>query len=343
MAPNRCPLHLLTIGKPHPFNPIPLRQKNLLYLNPQLTSKKKSVLLHAPTPRPGFRITHHWYPDIQLAAPEVWHWLFMFQSMLAAHDAQQPVPHFLRFTSADFSAAIGVTVANPQLTFGDTVWGLYEAGVLMSRRDAPVLLMPDRMPGLGIRVQMPLLGTVGFIKIEPRSLLWGGVPPTATKNNNNDATRKRPAVTTERLRGREEVGASNESAVVALDSGDVRSSEDEYLVVHYNFDRYELAPARMLTAFLRTMTFCSEHDDGELGASMVAFSADGYVRLSMDGVQAGPGARQLSWRKARLALRTMWPQVVMGFGGRYPESPRWEAFSFVVEYQGVRIGQGWIG
>ena len=190
------------------------------------------------------------------------------------------------------------------------------------------------MPGLGVGIHMPLMGVVGFIRMKPKGLL--SLPETPTLNT----TRKTPLTTAQRRRRGEVLAAAK--GTPARNSGNARSSDDRYLVVHYNFDRQSLAPARMLTAFLRTLAFCAEHNDDELfGAGMAAFSADGFVRLRMDGVsQAGQGpgaAGQLSWKQARLALRTMWSQVVMGFEGR------WEAFSFIVEYRGVRIGQGWIG
>ncbi|KAL8783647.1 MAG: hypothetical protein Q9195_009321 [Heterodermia aff. obscurata] len=242
----------------------------------------------------------------------------MFQSSLAAHDAQAPVIHFTAFRAPAANLIIEVRATHARLTFGELVWGLYETGVEISRRN-PV---PGQiMSGLGVGVYI-FRDIVGFIRI-------GEWRPVANVT---------PSAIDER---RWEVGASNGAQV--QNSGNVRSSEDRELVVHYNYDGREVTPARMLTVFLHTMTFCAEHDEDELlGTSMVAFSADGFVRLRMDGV-GQPRAPQLSWKLARLALRTMWSQIVMDIEGQLPEGLRWEAFSFILEYKGVRIGQGWIG
>ena len=191
------------------------------------------------------------------------------------------------------------------------------------------------MPGLGLGLfiaQEPLRGYIKIGSLRTLRTLRGldNLPGA----NTTAATARRAEEVRARRRRRS-------GALAVRDSGDARSREDRFLVVHYLFDGQELAPGRVLTAFLRTMVFCAEHEEEEgFGAgSMVAFSADGMVRLRMDGV----GGAGLSWRMARLALRTMWVQVVMEFQGYSPESPRWEGFSFIVEYRGVRVGQGWIG
>lgn len=300
---------------------------------PNFCLSLKSLSLYFPIPPTGFRVTHHRYPALLLTTAEIYLWLFTFQSALATHHARELSIHILFFGLPIFSATIQVIAADPLLTYGEVIWGLYETGAEISRSGGHG--MPDRMPAIGTSMYMSTLGLVGFISIKPNPVpgTWGGLLPAG-----NMSQEKTPSTASEK-RSRKAA-----SRVRAWAAGDARSTEDPDLVLHYHFDGRKLAPRQMMTAFLRTMTFCSEHHDDELGAEMVAFSADGFVRLRLEGVQAGgPGPYLLSWGMARLALRTLWAQVVMGFHGRYPVNPRWEAFSFFLEYRGVMIGEGYIG
>lgn len=131
------------------------------------------------------------------------------------------------------------------------------------------------------------------------------------------------------------------------DSGDVISIDDRELLVSYQFHRHPLTDSQMLTVFLKSMTFCSEHEEWELGVSMTALSADQLVRLHMESEQPISSADQLSWERARFVLRALWMQAFMGFDPRRGEfvvqGPRFESMSYIVLYQGHVIGKGWIG
>ena len=59
-----------------------------------------------------------------------------------------------------------------------------------------------------------------------------------------------------------------------------------------------------------------------------------------------PVPEGLDWKRARYATRVLWKQVVMNYDereNRFTNRPRFENFSFLVQYQGVRIGEGWVG
>lgn len=206
-----------------------------------------------------------------------------------------------------------------ELHYGQSVWCFYDIGVEMAHRYP----MPTGVHSLESMIYTPQ--RLGAIRIYP----------TPNLQLNTNATREGPIT----ARGE----ADNE--VLRGQRGEFRSKDDPNLVVVYQFDGRPVQPDRMLTTFLRSMTFCSEHDEDELNAHMVAFSADRLARLRIDGV-SGAGAHQLSWRRARLALRTLWVQVVMGHIfpiEAFDLAPRWESFSFLIEYRDVRIGQGWVG
>ena len=129
------------------------------------------------------------------------------------------------------------------------------------------------------------------------------------------------------------------------DSGDVISIDDRQLLVSFQFHGQLLTDSQMLTAFLQSMTVCSEHDEGDLGVSVTALSADQAVSLHMENEHSTSSADQLSWERARFALRALWMQVIMGFDpsrGEFIETPRFQSMSYLILYQGHVIGKGWI-
>lgn len=79
---------------------------------------------------------------------------------------------------------------------------------------------------------------------------------------------------------------------------------------------------------------------------MEAFSSDRQIKVRMHGVQEGAGVGTLTWKLVRLALKTVFQSLVMGFQytrGGFVDGPRWEAMSLVLNYNGVEIGQGFVG
>ena len=129
------------------------------------------------------------------------------------------------------------------------------------------------------------------------------------------------------------------------DSGIEISVDDPNLEIHYQFNGQPIPGSQMLTAFLRSVTYCSEYMGYTSDVSITAFSYDFFFRIQMDKTQVS-GPNQLSWHYASLALRTLWMQVVMRFDEPtkiFLDQPRFESLSYRIEYKEVRIGQGWIG
>lgn len=72
---------------------------------------------------------------------------------------------------------------------------------------------------------------------------------------------------------------------------------------------------------------------------MEAFSLHRTVGLGIRDIGAGrPGGNQLLWSSARIAAKTNWWNLVVGYQLE-PEvlAPRLEAMAFKLEYFGVRI------
>ncbi|KAL8843587.1 MAG: hypothetical protein Q9170_000091 [Blastenia crenularia] len=122
--------------------------------------------------------------------------------------------------------------------------------------------------------------------------------------------------------------------------------EDPDLVIRYEFLGRQITPAQVLTAFLSGNTFFSEHEEQGRGVSMAAWSSDRSTHLALDGGDREPAADQLTWSLARIGMRTVWREVVMGYNIErldFVDGPRWETVTFTYEYKGVRIGRGWLG
>lgn len=255
-------------------------------------------------------------------AAEVWLCFVLFQSAFAAFDKDEILNRIARYTGPLGNVLLVVNEsAEPdvhEFHYGQIVWSFYDIGVEMARRYP----MPTGVHSLESQIYTPQ--RIGAIRIYLLLQL------NANTTHNGPITARREP---------------DRKALTAPRRGDVKSVDDPNLVLYYQFDGRPVQPDRMLTAFLRSMTFCSEHDEDELDAHLIAFSADWHARLRLYSITR-PEALQLSWHKARLALRTLWMQVVMGlneWGPGLDIEPRWESFSFLVEYRGVRIGQGWLG
>lgn len=216
------------------------------------------------------------------------------------------------------------------MVFSEAVWGIYETGLRLAIRYPAPQPVPDFSANI-------------FTNAGPRGILRAG-DPTARANLTETVPSKSHMSVSSRRRG-DLIVPFIHPALGKADSGEVPSPDDPHLVIYYHFQRRALVSKEVLTSFLMAMLFCSEHDGEGHGVSITAFSADRQSRLRMDGVVT-PGPEGLDWRRARYALRVLWKQVVMNYDERekrFTEGPRFESFSFLVQYQGVRIGEGWVG
>ena len=211
------------------------------------------------------------------------------------------------------------------IRFGEAVWGIFKTGSEIARR------YPNPLPVLGS--SSGIYTTAGYRgKLTIRRPSTSAVDPSGTST----PSAKHTAVTAPR------------DIVRALgygDSGIEISVDDPNLEIYYQFNGQPIPGNQMLTAFLRSVTYCSEYMGQRTDVSITAFSTDFFFRIQMDRTQV-PGPNQLTWHYASLALRTLWMQIVMRFDEptkTFHDQPRFESLSFTIEYKEVRIGQGWIG
>ena len=208
------------------------------------------------------------------------------------------------------------------IRFGEAVWGLFKTGSEIARR------YPNPLPVLGS--SSSIYTTAGY-----RGKLTIRRPNTPTSRTSILLAKHTPA-------------SAPRDIVRAFgygDSGIEISVDDPNLEIHYQFNGQPIPGSQMLTAFLRSVTYCSEYMGQPNDVSITAFSSDFFFRLQMDRTRV-PGPNQLNWHYASLALRTLWMQIVMKFDEptkTFHDQPRFESLSFIIEYKEVRIGQGWVG
>ncbi|KAL8829069.1 MAG: hypothetical protein Q9191_002231 [Dirinaria sp. TL-2023a] len=202
-----------------------------------------------------------------------------------------------------------------EVRFGEMVWAFYLLGVdfaSVHTRHAPLRPFVADIHAIS--------GPVGFIEIS-RNFVAAADNATVARRATLEA--RKP------------------------DRGQVVSPDYPDLTISYQFDGPPLNAGQVLTAFLKSMIFCSEHDNEALGVDMTAFSVDRLIRLRMTGEWRATELDQLTWNRARFALRVLWTSIIMDFdvssGGRFSGEPRFETMSYLILYQGQRIGQGWIG
>ena len=216
------------------------------------------------------------------------------------------------------------------MVFSEAIWGIYETGFRLATR------YPAQQPVPGFSANiLTHAGLRGILRVEDTALRANLTEILPSRSYMSASSRRRGDLTVPIIG----------PALGEADSGDVRSRDDPDLVIYYHFQRRAVAPGQMLTSFLKAMIFCSENDDEVRGVSITAFSADRYIRLRMDSVVT-LGPEGLDWRRARYAMRVLWKRVVMNYDERtkrFTDRPRFESFSFLVQYQGVRIGEGWVG
>ena len=221
-------------------------------------------------------------------------------------------------------------VAYHGMIFSEAVWSLYEIGLRLATRHPALQPVPDFSANI-----FTYAGLRGILRVTDATALANLTETLPSRSYVSAGSRRR---------GDTAVSLTHSASELA-DSGEVPSLDDPNLVVYYHFQGRALTSGRMLTSFLMAVLFCSEHDGEQRGVSITAFSADRFIRLRMDSVVA-PGPEGLDWRRARYAIRVLWKQVVMNYderAKRFTENPRFESFMFLVQYQGVRIGEGWVG
>lgn len=186
-----------------------------------------------------------------------------------------------------------------QTTYGVLVLGLRETGAQIALKYP----MPQR-----VRVHTAA-GMIDFISTKK--------PPPGIVGSTEDDS---PAFTLARRRSEVAI-----EPLLTANSDTKPYYEDSNLKIHYHFNNRPLVPGQVFTAFLASNTFCSDHEEQERGVSVEAFGSDRQVRIRVDAEPAGRGMGQSMWRLARIALRTLWQEIVMGFRasrGGFVDRPR---------------------
>ncbi|CAF9934634.1 MAG: hypothetical protein HETSPECPRED_009303 [Heterodermia speciosa] len=280
----------------------------------------------------GLRVSIIWssLAEGTFLSQEIYFSLVTFQSFLAGFAADSLLAHDYFFTMPLSNAQMRNDIAYYGMTFREAVWGIYETGLRLASRYPSPQLVPRFSANI-----FTYSGLRGILRVED---------PTA-RTNLTELVLSRADMSVISRRRRDLIIPLIHPSVKEADSGEFASLDDPDLVIYYHFQHRALTSGQMLTSFLKAMLFCAEHDGEERGVSITAFSADRFTRVRMESVIA-PGPECLDWRRARYAMRVLWKNVVMNYDERlkrFTGMPRFESFSFLVQYQGVRIGEGWVG
>lgn len=266
-----------------------------------------------------------WDPeDYKYEPSELWLGLVAAGSLLAEFPADLRLLEIQRFSLVITPAKFFI-IPFEGCTYGTAVWTFWELGTQIAQRYPG----PDPVPTFFSRIQTDA-GNVGLISIKKLAK----VIATSKSSDNGTVTaaaRRRDTIMRPSLRA---------------DSGSKPVHEDPNLVVRYNFRGQPLVPGQVFTAFLRANTFYSVHGRDERGVTMMAYSSDRSTCVALCEVPEGPGRDQLTWERARTAMRTVWREIVIGFvteTRQFVDGPRWESLTFQLEYNGVKIAQGLIG
>ena len=294
------------------------------YLDP-IDVLNNSASLLVPTPPPGFRLYGLEFDpeDYVYAARETWLGLVGAASQLARCGSHERPPTSQRFNLV-ISHAPMIFMPREHTTYGTLVWAIWELG----RHIALSYPMPNNVPRFFGKIQVAAgLAGLFYIALPPNRI-------TASSNHSNVssivASRRRNVIVKPTMRA---------------DHRSKTCHDDPDLVIHCQFFGRKLFPSQVFTAFLTAQTYFSEYESERQEVTMVAFSVDRRVRLRLHGVQTGPGSYLLTWGLARMGVRTVW-HLVMGYSidmVEFVDAMRWESVSFVLEYRGVRVGEGSLG
>ena len=273
----------------------------------------------------------YYNPEVYMFEPrELWLYLYHLQHDLSDYNKDYRMFRRINIGMILSKGAISIQPSEERrVPFGVMVWAVHEFGKTLALSYRMPELVP--LPKALVDSNAGLMGAIG---------LTAPAPPGNGKGNNTATARRDTMMIVSRD------PAMTES--LQADSGSIACFEDRNLVIRYNFDHRPLDPARVFTAFLMSNIFCSEYGESNINqdVDMEAFSSDHQVRVRMHGAEEGAGVGTLTWKIARLALRTMFQLLIMGFQysrGGFVDGPRWEAMNFFLDYKGKRIGQGFVG
>lgn len=282
-----------------------------------------SESLFVPVPPPGFRLDPvFWEPlTYQFDAREIWLALVSAASILAQHNGNEPATGATgvqRFVIPISRASLSLGPRGQGTNFKTFVWTLWDVGrqiVLRYPFPNQVALFDG-----SIRINA---ATVGYFiaRPPPRTV----VPSNASSGHPIASSRRRDA---------------SISPIVRADEGSIPCTDDTNLVIHYRFTGRPLVPEEVFMAFLTAQTYFSEHDSHQRGVDVNAFGLNHQVQLTVQDVDPERG---LTWGLARIGLRTVWRELIMGYSidaRTYVDPLRWESVVFTFEYRNMAVGGG---
>ena len=276
-------------------------------------------------PPPGLELPIYFHPSGHENDPQgLWLGVVSAGSTMAELGGDAIVPRDKTFQLPNTEYLLHLhPFADESVTYSLLIWTLLELGTQLAQHYP----MPQLVPDFSSRIVISR-GIVGTLQIlRPNEAL----SKNADTNLTTAARHRRDAVIAIPLRA---------------DSGVKPCRDNPDLVVRYQFLRRTLIPIQVFTAFLRSNNFFSAHGMQEPGVSMVAFGLNRRTHFAITGDEHGAGANHLTWGLARIAMRTIWRELIMRYDydvGDFLDRPRWEAASFILEYRGVRLGQGQLG
>lgn len=307
------------------FHPTPPQRR------PLKCSDGSTTFLDPPAPS-GLRVATFWDLAHRTLDPiELWLCIVAAGSTLAQLPSGQRITRIETFPLMSARAHLRIMpVPSEYCTIDTMVWGLWEIGTQMAQH----YRMPRRVPSFSAQVSTAngWLGIVGMSRPEPEIKEHEGLVAAA---------RERRGTRVASLSS-----SSMPSLIKRVDSGSIPCSEDHDLVVEFQFLYLDLDPGQVFTAFLRSNTFFAMYGMRDTDVTMVAYGSGHRVSLGLTDVKLGPGREKLTWGLARIAIRTLWRDIVMSFKveeGRFVDIPRFEKLSFELTYKGVRIGLGLLG
>ena len=298
---------------------------------PLICSDVSNTSVDPPTPL-GLRVLTSWDHTLRTYDPsELWLGIVAAGSTLAQSPPDRQLTRAEAFRLVLSHANLRV-MPTPSIycTVENMVWGLWELGAQMAQHYP----LPRPIPSFSAQVwtSRGWLGSIGVSRPAPQIEEREGLVAAARPRK---VARVAPLSS-----------SSTPSLIKRVDSGIIPCREDRDLEVEYQFLYRDLDPGQVFTAFLRSNTYFAAHGMQDKDVIMLAFGSGGRVNLGLTDVKEGLGRDQLTWELARIAMRTLWIEVVMSFKteeGRFVDRPRFEELSFVLLYKGVRIGLGLLG
>lgn len=228
-----------------------------------------------------------------------------------------------------FTTQIVVRSLLPWIENKYLVWGLYQAGLQIGQRHAS--------QHSKLHAGIVLHGRpIGFFSFEPRQPGLVNYPANSTLLTEGtyfaNTTSKASARHSSALLVKATIG------FLTANRGTVTDPLDNKLKITYEFDGVKISPNHIFTAYLDAFATAAIHDSEETGASIVAYSEDRHVSIT---VRRDVSYTDFTWGELVRALLVIWDQLIVGYGS-LGRNARWEGMSFLIEDDGNLIGEGFL-